>query len=271
MRRSFTTLVMAGLGTPLIAACDDGTTEPEPLSEIEVMVLADQAMSDADEDVGHARAPGVPGLFFPARVNRVGIGDTPDCPQDGFTYVCTHDGLGRTRTIEITFFDGSGPMEAYDESDTESIHFLSTAEGSVDLDRFSGSMSRTRDLTVSGLSGEETTRTWNGTTEGTSSRVHAFGDFAGEEITTTSSSTIEDLTLPLPEDETAPWPLGGVITTEMSRSGGPRAGEYLIVITFDGTQFASVLVNGEEMTVDLAARRDGRHHGLSKPRHHGGP
>lgn len=253
-----------------MAACDeDGATEP--LAEVEAVIVADQAMSDADQDVGHARAPGIPGLRFPRRIFQIGAGDVPECPQDeSGAYVCSHEGFGGLQgTTRITFLDESGStQDAYDEALTASVHIESEMEGTFDRGRFTGSMSRSRDLVVTGLLGEETTRIWNGTTAGSSSRTHTSGELAGEEISTTSSSTIEDLTLPLPENETGPFPLSGVITTEMSATGGPHAGDHTVVITFDGTQFATLTVDGEEITVDLAARRNG-HHGMG-PRHHGG-
>jgi hypothetical protein len=267
---SFKTLLLALTGAAALAACNEDNTT-EPLTEVEAVIVADQAMSDADQDVGHARAPGIPGLRFPRRIFQIGTGDTPDCPQDETgAYVCTHEGFGGLEgTTRITFFDEAGGVQsAYDEELTASVHIESEMEGTFDRGRFTGSMSRSRDLTVSGLLGDETTRVWNGTTQGSSTRTHTSGELAGEEISTTSSSTIEDLTLPLPENETGPWPLSGAITTEMSASGGPHEGDHTIVITFDGTQFATIMVDGEEMTVDLLARRGG-HHGMG-PRHHGG-
>ena len=260
-------LLFVALGA--LGACgeDNGT---EPLAEAEAVLLADQAMSDADQDVGHARAPGIPGLRFPRRIFQIGLGNIPECPQEETgTYVCSHEGFGGLAgTTRITFFDEAETVQdAYDEALTASIHIQSEMEGTVDRDRFTGFMSRSRDLVVTGLLGEETVRIWNGTTEGTSTRTHTAGELAGEEISTTSYSTIEGLTLPLPENETGPFPLSGVIATEMTTTGGPREGDHSVVITFDGSQFATITVDGDEMTVDLLARRGGRH-GMH-PRHHG--
>lgn len=269
-RLSFKAVVFPLIAVGAFTACDEDSTT-EPLTDAEAVIVADQAMSDADQDVGHARAPGIPGLRFPRRIFQIGTGDIPDCPRDeSGAYVCSHEGFGNLEgTTRITFFDESGTVQdAYDEELTASAQFESEMEGTVDRGRFTGSMSRSRDLVVTGLLGEETARVWNGTTQGASTRTHTAGELAGEEISTTSTSTIEDLTLPLPENETGPFPLSGVITTEMSATGGPRAGDHTVVIVFDGTQFATITVDGEEMTVDLLARRDG-HHGLG-PRHTGG-
>ncbi len=263
---------VALLGLAVLAGCDDDSPAA-PLTEAEAVVLADQAMSDADQDVGHARAPGIPGLRFPRRIFQIGSGDTPDCPREASgTYVCTHEGFGGLQgSTRITFFDESGAVQdAYDESLTASVQIQSEMEGTFDRGRFSGSMSRTRDLTVSGLAGEETVRIWSGTTHGSSTRTHTGGELAGEEISTTSTSTIEDLSLPLPENETGPWPLSGHITTEMSATGGRHEGEHTVAITFDGTQFATLTVDGVEMTVDLAARLGGGHHGMGHGKGGGG-
>ena len=269
---SISAAVLALLGLAVLTACDDDSPA-EPLSEATAVAFADQAMNDADQDIGHARAPGIPGLRFPRRIFQIGSGDTPDCPQEASgTWVCTHEGFGGLQgSTRITFFDESGAaQDAYDEALTASVQIQSEMEGTFDRGRFSGSMSRTRDLTVSGLAGEETVRIWNGTTHGSSTRTHTGGELAGEEISTTSMSTIEDLSLPLPENETGPWPLSGVITTEMSATGGRRDRDHTVIITFDGTQFATVSVDGVEMTVDLAARLGGGHHGIGPGQGGGG-
>ncbi len=89
-------------------------------------------------------------------------------------------------------------------------------------------------------------------------------------MTSTSTSSVEGLTLPLPSEDEPRWPLAGTITTEMSVSGGPRAGDHRVTIEFDGTQFATVTIDGETMTVDLEERRKGRHHGFGPRSGQGG-
>ena len=172
-RRTTPLALAAAAALGLFTACSDGGTEPQGLDEIALMMLADQAMSDADEDVEHVRAPGIPGLRFPARIPGLGTGDAPDCPQEGGTYVCTFEGRsGLESTVRITFLDAAGGIQdAYDEELTASVELSSSAEGSLEGGRFTGSISRSRDMTVSGLLGPETERIWNGTSEGSSTRM----------------------------------------------------------------------------------------------------
>lgn len=270
METTLRTATLAGFClTALLAACQESGTGPEALSEQALLMLADQAMSDADADMDHVRAPGIPGLAFPGRVPGFGIGDTPDCPQENGTFICTRDSLGGIVSVTaITLRDGLGNAQnAYDEETTASVELSSTMEGTIQHERFAASVDRSRDMTVTGLLGAETTRVWNGSSAGQSTRTHFGGPFAGEEVTTTSESVVDALTLPLPGDDERGWPLSGTITTDMSSDGGPRAGDHRVVITFDGTQFATVNIDGEIMTVDLAERARGRHHGMMN----GGP
>ncbi|MFT5433455.1 MAG: hypothetical protein ACI9OJ_004161 [Myxococcota bacterium] len=251
--------VMAALAMALaVGACTESTSD---LDEDMLVALAEQAAGNADDDVQAMRAPGIPGLGFPRML--AGLDETPDCPQTAGVYMCTFEGrLGLSMALEVTFMDVAGgvQIDGYDEEATASINVVSSTTGDFTGMRGSRSIDRVRDMTVSGLEGEESTRVWNGTSEGTSSHTFANGDFAGVPLVRSSSSTIADVTIPHPKDDDS-WPLSGTITSELIVEGGDRAGEYLSTVTFDGTQFASVVINGEEMSVDLTNRKGfrGRH------------
>ena len=243
-----------------IGACAESTSE---LDEDMLLALAEQAAGDADDDVQAMRAPGIPGLGFPRMLP--GLDETPDCPQAAGVYMCTFDGRhGIGTSFEVTFMDAGGGVQlnGYDEQTTASINVVSSTSGSFDGMRGARAIDRVRDMTASGLEGEESTRIWNGTSAGTSSHTFASGDFAGVPLVRTSSSKTEEVVIPHPKDDDS-WPLSGTITSEMTVTGGERAGTYLATVTFDGTQFASVVINGEEITVDLTKRNGfrGRHRG----------
>lgn len=186
-----------------------------------------------------------------------------DAALDGLS-VMQDPGMGMHRPVDrahtITFFDASGvEQDRYDAQTTASIQFTFDAAGSVERGPWSASIERHRALTVSGLSGVETTRTWNGggTEAITRSRVtDASGtrtyDLDGE-------FTIADVVVPVPGGD-SPWPLSGTITrhylvTVTGGEDGPVARERTVVITFDGTQTATVVVNGETFELDLSTRR----------------
>jgi hypothetical protein len=50
----------------------------------------------------------------------------------------------------------------------------------------------------------------------------------------------------------ASWPVSGSITTETTITTGPNGDEHhLSVLTFNGTQYAPLSVDGETRTIDL--------------------
>lgn len=247
------TTVLTMLGTVVaVSACTENASE---LDEDVIVALAEQAAGDADDDVRGMRAPGIPGLGFPRML--AGLDSTPDCPQTAGVFRCSVTGRhGMQTTLEVTFLDaGGGIQEAgYDEQTTAAISVLSNTFGEFEGMRGSRSIDRLRDMTVSGLEGDESTRIWNGTSDGTSSHTFSSGDYAGTPVVRRSSSRTQDVVIPHPKDDDS-WPLSGTISSEMTVEGGDHAGTYAAVVTFDGTQFATVLINGEEITVDLTERR----------------
>lgn len=160
-----------------------------------------------------------------------------------------------------TFYDGLGAVQsAYDSLTTASATIHVSVTGAIDRgDWGSASFSRTRDLTVSGLEGEETSRTWNGSGSSTMTGFHTSRDGDSVQMDLASTGSITDLVLPYPKTS-ASWPLSGTIafSVTVTFTGGPHDGETVtrdVTVTFDGTQYATVTVNGETFTVDLAQRR----------------
>jgi len=111
---------------------------------------------------------------------------------------------------------------------------------------------------VSGLLGEEETRTWNGTTSGAVTRSGHSDTRGDRSYEMTESGTVEDVVVAV-DRQASPWPLSGTITrTVKVKVTGPR-GEFErereVVIVFDGTQFPSMTVDGEPFELDLGAGR----------------
>jgi len=219
-----------------LAACEDAGTDPiadNAALNDDVALLAADAVQE-DLDVMNATVPLA----------------TAGAPAGA-------DILDFTRSRTITFYDADGVEQgAYDALTTASIHTVLTVSGDVTREGFSWSMDRTRDMWVTGLEGEETQRTWNG--EGSDERSRARVVDVDQTRTYEMSGTllVEDVVRAVPLVEN-PWPLSGTITRNLTIEvvNGPNGDETitrLVVLTFNGTQFVTLTVNGEEYEVDLA-------------------
>ena len=167
-----------------------------------------------------------------------------------------------TRTRVITFYDADGNVQdGHDPVTTASINVVIDVSGEVVRDNWTATLERHRDMTVSGLEGDETTRIWNGSGNGNVQGTHT-DSLGTRSYDMSSTSAIVDVVRGLPREEN-PYPLSGTITRNISVTviGGPDGDvtrQRTVSITFNGTQFATLTVNGETFEVDLAAR-DGRH------------
>ncbi|MDH5643179.1 MAG: hypothetical protein OEY63_03175 [Gemmatimonadota bacterium] len=171
--------------------------------------------------------------------------------------------VSTTRTV--TFFDADGLEQGeFDPVTTASIHIHVVSEGSADRNGWSGEFSRERDMVVSGLEGTETSRVWNGTGNASVVRSSQSDEFGTRTFDMTMDMTMEDVTRGLPRTE-FPWPLSGTITRHVvvqivNGPNGNETRELTVIVEFNGTQFASMTVNGETFDLDLAARQGERAH-----------
>ena len=193
-----------------------------------------------------------------------------DWPGDPGRFNCdpaSFDGFTIVRTC--TYTDAGGlDQAAYDTATTASVAVHTEISGAIDRGRWSATFERTTDFAVSGLAGANTTMIWNGSGAGTSTRVKTVDSAETREYNMTFSGTITDVVIPVPRTSTS-WPLSGTIAREVTVTivGGPHDGTTLhrsTLLEFNGTQFATLTVNGETFTVDLARRschRDGHRGG----------
>lgn len=227
----------------VVAACDDGTAPevPDEMVDDVALVVADAVL----EDVGLMTAPWA---FGPRAAG---------APPGGH-------GLGGalSGTRSVTFYDASGAVQdAYDAQSTARIHYLMEAEGSVSRGAWSASVARSRDETVSGLEGEETTRTFDGTGSESVERSRHLDDGTERSYRMNGSSTKTAVVVPVPGSDPR-WPLSGTIqrTVEVEVTGGPggdRSRTLDVTVTFDGDSTALVTIGDRTFEIDLAAR-DGR-------------
>ena len=176
-------------------------------------------------------------------------------------------GFGRLSDYEvsrsITFYNGEDPqgeMDAYDPLLTASINIVFEMSGSrareTDRGTLTHTISRSRDMTVSGLLGEETERTWNGT--GSSAKnASVVSDATGDRsYSFSASSIITDVVIPVPRG--SGWPLSGTIertvTAEWVVGEETRERMRTVLVEFNGTHLVPITVNGELFTLNLETR-----------------
>ena len=190
-----------------------------------------------------------------------------DVAEQGHVFLPS-DGIGT-----VTYYDALGNVqEAFDEVTTASIHIVREGSYEGGHESWSGAVTRMRETTITGLEGDETTRTVNGTGSSTVSRSRHSDENGDRSYDMTGTTVISDVVNAVPKEEN-PYPLSGTITRDMTAVivNGPNDDETHtrhVVITFDGTQFvtmsvfygvqfATMTANGELFEVDLSTR-DGR-------------
>ena len=183
------------------------------------------------------------------------------CPFNAGTgrFVCPPVSRGAlTLNRSFALFDAGGTAQsAYDANLTASANFLVTVNGVHLALLGNDTVSRQRNLTVTGLAGAETSRTWNGT--GTredggfrqdTSRVRTYH--------TTDNVTWANIVVNLPRVSN-PWPMSGTVTRQISgtatvvRSGTTRtfSVQKTVTITFNGTRYVPMMVGTAAYTLDL--------------------
>ena len=235
----------------LAAGACDQTTGPNALDDPIVLDLAVLAADATLEEVAMWGQPLGFG-FGPAAV----AGFVPGRPggKQGFAG-------NRSGTRAVTFRDADGAEQGgFDQLTTESINIVHDVSGEITRDNFSATIARSRDMTVSGLEGEETHRTWNGSGSSEMSRSGVREDGTERAHSSSGSFEYEDVVVPIPGSNPR-YPVSGTIRRSMSavrtNADGTDTREVEVVITFDGTEIATATINGEAMEIDLSTR-DGR-------------
>ena len=238
MKHRMTTEALA-LSLLVLAACSD-TVGPDAFEDsltLDVAMIAADAVIDAFGDIGLLFGGGA----FPA-------------PSQASTRTVTHT---------ATFFDADGnEQEARDPLTTASIHLVVESTHDFSRDSWSATGTRSRDLWITGLVGEETSRTVNGTGASSVSRSqHADAD-GTRTYDMSGTAVIDNVVHPVPRTDDA-WPLSGTITRDVTINivNGPDGDvtkSRTVVITFNGTNLATMTVDGESFEVDLSTR-SGRH------------
>ena len=258
------TLAAAALCT--LAACGDnaGTTGPADNTATARAVTLDVATVAGDaatEDV----------QTFRVNTGAFGIAQATDferfsrwapCPLDAATnrFVCAERARGAfTYNRSYAFFDAAGAAQtAYSGTTTASANFRWTLAGNITKARWSGSMSRNRDITLAGLLGPNAAITVNGTGAAERQRTAFLRDSSGlsRSYDMQSSLTIANVVTPAIQLPDA-WPASGTVTrnftvTKIGAVGGETTFTRNSVVTFNGTRYVPLTVNGTAFTLDLA-------------------
>ena len=237
-----TTTGLFVVGLLALAACDESPTGTDTLDQ---SISFDVAMVSADatiEDVHALRDAHLGGFFMD----------------------------GRSGTRSVTFYDASDVEQAaYDEMTTAKIHMVMEMTRELEREGWSASATRSREMTVTGLEGAETTRTVNGSGSEAMTRSRHTDTRGLRTYEMTGTRSIENVVHEVPRD--GAYPQSGTITRDMSititTEGGTETRTREVVITFNGTQYPEMTVDGDVYEVDLEARdgqrpfRGGGHHG----------
>lgn len=252
----------------LVTACGDsaGPTESDVSAAVATATTLDIATVAGDaakEDVETFR------------VNRgaFGIGQSLDferfsrwdpCPYDAASsrFVCAERSRGPfTYTRSYAYSNAAGAaMNAFSPTLTAAANFKWSISGTITKTRWSGSMSRNRDITFSGLNGNSLAITVNGTGSGERQRTVFLRDSAGpngltREYNMDASLVIRNVVtsaVALPDA----YPASGTITrsysvTRTDATNGTTTTTRNSVVTFNGTALVSLVVNGKEFILNL--------------------
>jgi len=165
---------------------------------------------------------------------------------------------GFTFTREVTFYNAEGEAQpdGFDAASTDAIRMVSDASGTVERSFWTATMDRSRDMLIEGLLSD--THTLNGTGSGTTYRSGNPAEGVERTFDMSSIATWTNVVHLQPREEN-PYPRSGTVArhivvtvTENGEAIGSRDVETLI--TFNGTQFVTLLVDGEEVEIDLATK-----------------
>jgi hypothetical protein len=161
-------------------------------------------------------------------------------------------------THTATFYEDDVVQDAFDPLTTDSIHLVVETSREFSRDTWTGTGTRSRDIWITGLEGEEETRTVNGTGSSSMTRSQHTDESGTRSYSMSSTSLRVDVVHPVPRTEDA-WPLSGTITRDVTIHviNGPNGDvtrTRTVVIIFDGTDMPDMTVDGEPFEVDLSAR-----------------
>jgi hypothetical protein len=262
-----------------IAACGDSSTSP--LSSLDVtstdsslivaQVAADATTSDVNmmngvsTTMGWSLANSNPGVsmdFAGSARPSVSADLKSDCTYNSVDgrFHCLEqvNGNGVTVIRTFAFFDTTGAMMNHFDSTTASMNVQATLSGVVSLKNGADTVNGTRNLTATGLFGHNTTRTWNGTGDGTHG-AYWTDSAATRTSDVTYTTTFTNVVVDLPRSSNL-YPVSGTITRVVTGTGvvdknGKKRTVTVsrtVTVTFNGSSKVVMTVGSDTYTVDLS-------------------
>ncbi len=270
------TLIRCGVLTCAVAlgACGTEPNLATPQLDADVaLVVADNTGEDVDimrEPVFFSSMAGFGPIASPPAIGP-GFGEfrPANCPFNATTNRLECPTITRgnlTITRSYAFWDAANAVQqAFDALTTAKANIKTTVDGERTLPNWSATVHRSRDFTATGLAGEETQRTWNGTGESEVNHSRHTENGPERSYNIACDLTVTNVVVPVPHGEDS-WPLSGSITRHCTVTfvGGPRDGqtvEKTATITFNGTQTVTVTIGGKTFDIDLRSRHRGEHGG----------
>lgn len=268
LNRAATGLAAALLASGAIACNSDRAYAPPDTVLTDQQVSRDVAVSEgeavATDLASIANSVNLVGGSFSVQTEPVRGGSfdlrastSADCTYASGRWTCApviENGLTTIRSY--AFFDAANqPMKFRNDITTASINFQLSVNGSVSRDTtFSGVVHRTRNVTVSGLLGVETTRRWDGFGASADTNTHRSAlttrTYAG-----TAVDSLKAVVYPQPRTSTS-YPLSGTmirvvnyLVTSRGRSTEQRSVNRRVVTTYNGT--AAVQIQSGSVTCTL--------------------
>jgi hypothetical protein len=180
-----------------------------------------------------------------------------DCSYNGTRWSCApviENGLTIVRSY--AFYDAARqPMKLRDDLTTASVNFQLSVNGTITRDTtFSGVVHRTRNITVGGLLGAETTRRWYGFGASADTNTHRTA-FTTRTYAGTAVDSLKAVVYPQPMTATS-YPVSGTmvrvvkyLVTSRGRGTERRSVDRRVVTTYNGT--AAVQIQAGSVTCTL--------------------
>lgn len=197
--------------------------------------------------------------LFPVSLQTSGSGCTYDAASG--RYSCPAGAEGElTVTRSYRYQDATGAAQpAYNAATTAAINFATSAFGQHTGEAVVGSVVRARNVTVSGLAGSETERTWNGSGSD-SLDVEVFGATITRRYILRSTVAMINVIYALPRSSN-PYPSSGQVqydvhVTQTADGAQPvsRTATRRVTITFNGTAAVPLTVGLLGCTLYLDTR-----------------
>jgi len=159
-----------------------------------------------------------------------------------------------TLSAEYALYNGFGiAQEAYDDLTTASAQVWYKAFGNLVNPTGAANIDRVRTLTVNGLSGTESERTFGGF--GTDQATGSIEGSSGKDYVLSATTIATNVVYGIPFASNV-WPRSGTLTTQsqldVTELGVTTTTHKSVTITFNGTQLVNMDVGSTGFTLDLA-------------------